>query len=79
MSGTSKNTNRQKIADLLGLVVRAPRTVPELCKLTGMNKDNVRAWLKLWADERLLVVERLPREGQVGRRRLRYRWIGALR
>lgn len=77
MSASSKNTGRQKIADLLGLVVRAPRTLPEIATLTGMNKDSARAWLQLWADEGLLVIERLPRDGRVGRCTYRYRWVGA--
>lgn len=67
---TSSGINRAKIIDLLGLLVRAPRTVDELSELTGLDKGPVRRWL------RLLMEEQLVRRENIGRsvRHYRYFW-----
>ena len=64
---TNKATpNRSKIVDMLGLLVRAPRTVAELVELTGMGRKGLYPWLRLMVEEGLL------RREIVGRTNLRY-------
>ena len=50
----STGINRAKIIDLLGLLVRAPRTMSELVELTGMSRDAIHGWLRLLIEEGLL-------------------------
>jgi len=66
----STGINRAKIIDLLGLLVRAPRTVDELSELTGMDKGPVRRWLSLLSEERLVRRENISRSV----RHYRYFW-----
>ena len=66
---TSSGINRAKIIDLLGLLVRAPRTVDELSELTGLDKGPVRRWL------RLLMEEQLVRRENIGRAVKHYRYF----
>ena len=44
-----------RVADMLGLLVRAPRTIPELHTLTGISEPRLRAWLHALTDEGLVV------------------------
>ena len=62
--------NRAKIVDMIGLLVRAPRTIDELSELTGMNRGAIHRWLHL------LLQEQLIRRENVGRsvRHYRYFW-----
>jgi DNA-binding IclR family transcriptional regulator len=46
--------NRAKIVDMLGLLVRAPRTVAELSELTGVSRYGIYPWLTLMMEEGLL-------------------------
>lgn len=70
----SSNVSRAKAVDLIGLVYREPRTVPQLVAITGMNKDNVRAWLNLLVEEGLVHETRAPRTGRVGQPGYLYTW-----
>lgn len=45
---------RTKIIDMLGLLVRAPRTVAELSDLTGMCRTSIYPWLHIMMQEGLL-------------------------
>lgn len=54
-------TNRSKIVDMLGLLVRAPRTVDELCELTDMSRYAIYPWLKLLMEEGLIRREKIGR------------------
>jgi DNA-binding IclR family transcriptional regulator len=46
--------NQSKVVDMIGLLVRAPRTVAELSELTGMDRTRIYPWLRLMVEERLL-------------------------
>lgn len=70
----SSNINRVKVVDLIGLVCRKSRTVPELVEITGMDRDNVRAWLNLLVEEGLVSETRAPRTGRVGQPGYLYTW-----
>ena len=50
--------NKDRIIDLLGLLVRAPRTVNELSELTGLNRVVVWSWLDLMREEGLISCKR---------------------
>jgi DNA-binding IclR family transcriptional regulator len=52
---------REKIIDLFGLLVRAPRTVAELADLTGMDRTTIYPWLHLMMEEGLLRRESVGR------------------
>ena len=73
MSGMVRN----KVTDLLGLVVRAPRTIPELQALTRFSEDFIRTWLELWVLEGLIKKTLAPANGKRGTRAFRYEWLGA--
>ena len=62
-------TNRTKVIDMLGLLVRAPRTISELSELTGMDRSALYPWLHL------MVEERLVRREDVGRGTPHYRYF----
>ena len=71
---TNKATpNRSKIVDMLGLLVRAPRTVAELVELTGMDRTRIYPWLSLLMEEDLLRREPTKLREQGGRV-FRYYW-----
>ena len=53
--------NRSKIVDMLGLLVRAPRTIAELSELTGMDRTALHWWLRLMTEEGLLRCEKVSR------------------
>jgi len=59
--------NRTKIVDLIGLLVRAPRTVAELSELTGVSRYGIYPWLKLMMEEGLLRRESVKLREQGGR------------
>lgn len=44
-----------RVTDMIGLLVRAPRTVPELRTLTGISEPRLRVWLQALTDEGLVV------------------------
>ena len=44
-----------RVTDMLGLLTRAPRTIPELHTLTGISEPRLRAWLQALTDEGLVV------------------------
>ena len=46
--------NLVKVIDMLGLLVRAPRTIPELTELTGMHRHTLNSWLELLCEEGLV-------------------------
>lgn len=50
--------NKDRIIDLLGLLVRAPRTVTELSELTGLDRVVVWSWLDLLRQEGLVSSKR---------------------
>jgi hypothetical protein len=50
--------NKDRIIDLLGLLVRAPRTVTELSELTGLDRVVVWSWLDLMRQEGLISCKR---------------------
>jgi len=52
--GRRIGTHQVKVIDLLGLLVRAPRTMSELVELTGMSRDAIHGWLRLLIEEGLL-------------------------
>lgn len=54
---------QRKVSDLLGLLVRAPRTQNELAELTGMDKSTIRRWLRALIDEGLVVTQQISRKG----------------
>ena len=66
-------THQVKIIDLLGLLIRAPRTMSELCDLTGMSREAIHWWLHLMVEEGLLRKEAQPR-GPNGGRLFKYFW-----
>ena len=62
--------NRSKIVDMLGLLVRAPRTIAELSELTGMDRTALHWWLRLMTEEGLLRCEKVSRHHV-------YHWIAS--
>ena len=62
-------TNRTKVVDMLGLLVRAPRTITELSDLTGMDRSALYPWLHL------MIEEQLVRREDVGRGAPHYRYF----
>jgi DNA-binding IclR family transcriptional regulator len=46
---------------MLGLLVRAPRTMAELSELTGMDRTALHWWLRLMTEEGLLRCEKVSR------------------
>jgi len=54
-------TNRTKVIDMLGLLVRAPRTVTEISDITGMDRSALYPWLYLMMEEGLLRRENISR------------------
>ena len=60
---------QSKIVDMIGLLVRAPRTMAELVELTGMVRTALHWWLSL------MVEERLVRREDVGRGTPHYRYF----
>ena len=58
---------------MLGLLVRAPRTVAELVELTGMDRTKIYPWLSLLMEEDLLRREPTKLREQGGRV-FRYYW-----
>ena len=66
-------SNQSKIIDLLGLLIRAPRTMSELCDLPGMSREAIHRWLHLMVEEGLLRKEAQPR-GPNGGRLFKYFW-----
>ena len=69
----TKGFNRAKIVDLIGLLVKASRTVDELSELTGMDRTTLYPWLRLMVEEGLLRREAVKLREQGGRV-LRYHW-----
>lgn len=65
--------NQSKVVDLIGLLVRAPRTVAELSELTSVSRYGIYPWLKLMTEEGLLRKEAHPR-GPKGGRVFKYYW-----
>ena len=59
-------SKQSKIVDMIGLLVRAPRTIAELSELTGMGRKGLYPWLRLMVEEGLL------RREIVGRTNLHY-------
>lgn len=70
---TSSGINRAKIVDMIGLLVRAPRTMDELSELTGMDRATLHWWLRLMVEEGLLRKEAHP-PGPNGGRVFKYFW-----
>ena len=64
---------QSKIVDMIGLLVRAPRTMAELVELTGMDRTALHWWLSLMVEEGLLRKEANPR-GHKGGRVFKYFW-----
>jgi DNA-binding IclR family transcriptional regulator len=62
--------NQSKVVDMIGLLVRAPRTVAELSELTGISRYGIYPWLYLMMEEGLLRRENVSRM----RRLYRYYW-----
>jgi DNA-binding transcriptional ArsR family regulator len=62
--------NRSKIVDMLGLLVRAPRTVDELSELTGMDRTTIHWWLHMLMEEHLIQRKNFGRVA----RHYRYFW-----
>lgn len=58
---------------MIGLLVRAPRTMSELVDLTGMSREAIHWWLRLMVEEGLLRKESHPR-GPTGGRVFKYFW-----
>ena len=54
-------TYRVKVVDMLGLLVRAPRTIAELSELTGTGRWALYPWLRLLHQEGLLRREKVGR------------------
>lgn len=71
--GRRIGTYQVKVIDLLGLLIRAPRTMAELCELTGMTRESIHWWLSLMVEEGLLRKEAHPR-GPKGGRVFKYFW-----
>ena len=61
---------QSKIVDMIGLLVRAPRTITELSELTGMDRSALYPWLHLMVEERLVRREDVGR----GTPHSRYFW-----
>ena len=66
-------SKQSKIVDMIGLLVRAPRTMAELVELTGMDRTALHWWLSLMVEEGLLRKEALSR-GPNGGRMFKYFW-----
>lgn len=71
--GRRIGTYQVKVIDLLGLLIRAPRTMAELRDLTGMTRESIHWWLSLMVEEGLLRKEAYPR-GSKGGRVFKYFW-----
>jgi predicted transcriptional regulator len=59
--------NLVKVVDMLGLLVRAPRTIPELTELTGMHRHTLNSWLELLCEEGLVRKEARIRRNPNGK------------
>lgn len=46
--------NQRKIADMISLLYKAPRTAREISDLTGLHRSNIVAWLSAFVDEGLV-------------------------
>ena len=58
--------NLVKVIDMLVLLVRAPRTIPELTELTGMHRHTLNSWLELLCEEGLVRKEARTRRDPSG-------------
>ena len=68
----------QRTCHMLFLIVKAPRTVRELCDLTGIGKQSCGYWLDGLQSEGLVSSEKVPRhDGKAGARARRWKWEGA--
>ena len=65
--------NQQKIADLIALIYKAPRTAPELADLTGISRTNVVGWLAALLGEGLVEKDGLRKTAAGGWSRV-YKW-----
>lgn len=59
--------HQSKIVDMIGLLVRAPRTVAELSELTGVSRFGIYPWLNMMMEEGLLRRESKTFREQGGR------------
>lgn len=73
MSRKRSGQNLVKVVDMLGLLVRAPRTMAELVELTGMGREAIHWWLRLMVEEGLLRKEAHYKE-PTGCRVFKYFW-----
>lgn len=68
-------THIRKMADVVSCLVKAPRTVPELCDVTGISPDCARRYLSALTDEGIVEAKRLPRpKTKGGNSPILYRW-----
>ena len=68
----------QRTCHMLFLLVKAPRTVRELCELTGIGKQSCGYWLEGLHAEGLVSSVKVPRhDGKAGARARRWTWEGA--
>lgn len=66
--------------DVIGLVVRKPRTIPELVQLTGMHQSSISRLLTLLVEEGLVWVRiRGRRKGVPGKPPREFAWRAKIR
>ena len=76
MSRANGNQTR-RTCHFIFLLTKKPRTVRELCELTGMHKAACMRWLNDLQDEGLLSSQKLPSvEGRIGDRARLWTWVG---
>ena len=69
----------QRTCHMLFLIVKAPRTIREICDLTGMGKQACGNWLSGLQEEGLVTSTKVPRhDGKAGARSRRWTWVGAV-
>jgi predicted ArsR family transcriptional regulator len=69
----SAGTAIRRAADLIALMVNAPRTAPELAKVAGVDVKTAQRWIAALADEGLLEVDG-KRQGAMGHPARVWRW-----
>ena len=77
-SGMRDSHYTQRTCHMLFLLVKAPRTIRELCDLTGIGVQSCGDWLASLEAEGLVSSVKVPRhDGKAGARSRRWTWEGA--
>jgi predicted ArsR family transcriptional regulator len=78
MNMSHSQANIRRACDLLALIVKAPRTRPELAELLQTRSCTLKPWIDALEDEGLIRLESAPKTpGRDGYEAKVVRWIGA--